>query len=256
MAPKHEELFRSGKLTDSRDAVMEAIRNKPADESLRVFLFHVSALLGDWKRADTQLDVVRGLSADSAFLHAVFKPIIVLEKFREEVFTGKRTPLAFGEPPTWLTDMISALSIEGEAADQLRATALEAAPAQSGSINGNDFEWVMDADSRLGPTLEIFQNGKYFWLPFEHISHWASEAPETLRDLIWQPMSITLVNGGEIHAHVPVRYPGSHAHDDELIKLGRKTDWSDGNIGWGSRLLATNDADYSLLEIRELKFDS
>ncbi|KAB2859961.1 MAG: GTP-binding protein, partial [Bauldia sp.] len=44
--------------------------------------------------------------------------------------------------------------------------------AAIGKLRLNDaaFEWIADADSRLGPTLEVVINGRYGWLPFEHMA--------------------------------------------------------------------------------------
>ena len=42
-----------------------------------------------------------------------------------------------------------------------RALALEAAPTGAGQINEQRFEWIADADSRLGPVLEVVINGRY-----------------------------------------------------------------------------------------------
>jgi type VI secretion system protein ImpE len=39
---------------------------------------------------------------------------------------------------------------QAEAADVARRSALEDAPARSGRINGMAFEWMCDADERIG----------------------------------------------------------------------------------------------------------
>jgi type VI secretion system protein ImpE len=42
---------------------------------------------------------------------------------------------------------------------------------------------------------------------------------------------------------------------DDSIRLARKTDWADDGIGLGQRLLATNETELPLLEIRSVKFE-
>ena len=39
-----------------------------------------------------------------------------------------------------------------------------------GSLNGQPFEWVADADSRLGPVMEAIINGRYYWVPFARLA--------------------------------------------------------------------------------------
>jgi type VI secretion system protein ImpE len=58
---------------------------------------------------------------------------------------------------------------------------------------------------------------------------------------------------------IPSRYVGSEAETDSSFRMGRKTDWIDtGNglfTGIGQRMLATDQGEYPLLELRELYFD-
>ena len=37
-------------------------------------------------------------------------------------------------------------------------------------MDGHGFEWIADADSRLGPLLEVILEGKYYWAPFCRIA--------------------------------------------------------------------------------------
>src|SRR5690606_40769521 len=60
--------------------------------------------------------------------------------------------------------------------------AFEAAPASAGMLDGKPFEWIADADMRLGPVIEAIINGKYFWLPFASVARLDLEAPADLRD--------------------------------------------------------------------------
>ena len=42
---------------------------------------------------------------------------------------------------------------------------------QAGWVRDEDsaFEWIADADDRLGPVLEAIVNGRYYWVPFERV---------------------------------------------------------------------------------------
>ena len=72
-------------------------------------------------------------------------------------------------------------------AEGRRARAFDAAPAVSGDIDGQPFEWIADADMRLGPMLEAVVNGRYFWMPFSAIARAVFEPPADLRDAVWTP---------------------------------------------------------------------
>jgi type VI secretion system protein ImpE len=180
---------------------------------------------------------------------------------RREVFQAKRTPLIFGEPMEWMGELIQAhtLAAKGEfaAADESRARAFAAAPASSGSINGEPFEWIADADSRLGPMLEAIIEGKYYWVPFSRLKSIQTEKPTDLRDLVWLPARFTWTNGGSAPGHLPVRYPGTEDSGDGPLRLARKTEWrqpSGGtSLGLGQRLLATDAGEYPLLACRSLE---
>ena len=100
-----------------------------------------------------------------------------------------------------------------EAVD-LRTQAFELAPAISGSIDGVAFEWLADADSRLGPVLEVIFNGRYYWIPFQQIQYIELEAPVDLRDVVWMPAQFTWVNGGTASGLIPTRYPGAENSED------------------------------------------
>jgi type VI secretion system protein ImpE len=110
---------------------------------------------------------------------------------------------------------------ENERSTELRSKAFEDAETSSGEINGQPFEWVADADSRLGPVLEAVINGRYYWVPFSRLSAVTVEEPEDLRDMVWMPAQLQFENGGESVALIPTRYPGSETSDDGLIALAR-----------------------------------
>jgi type VI secretion system protein ImpE len=107
--------------------------------------------------------------------------------------------------------------------------------------------------------LELILNGRYFWAPFQQIRMIAVTAAEDLRDLVWLPAHFTWVNGGEAFGLLPTRYPGSENAQDPAIQLARKTDWTelaDGLAdGSGQRMLATDQDEYPLLDIRNVAID-
>ncbi|HEY0790676.1 MAG TPA: type VI secretion system accessory protein TagJ [Chthoniobacterales bacterium] len=257
-----EELFKAGRLRDCQQRLQTELRDHPADVKRRIFLFQLLSVLGEWARADTQLKVLAEVDDGSLLMVNIFQPILVCERLRQQVFAGKRTPLIFGEPPPWIGSLVQALGHfhrgEGEAGRTLRDAAFAAAPAVAGKINDTPFAWLADADERLGPVLELFLEGRYYWVPFEHLQRVAVEPASDLRDLVWTPVQLTWANGGQGAGHIPTRYVDTEQSADDGCKLARKTEWANHAgilIGSGQRILATDEAEYPLLEVRNIEFE-
>lgn len=255
-----ETLFRGGKLTESLQSLQSEVRQRPADAKLRIFLAQLLMVSGDWDRALNQLSVVGELDAGALPMVHTYRAAITCERLRAGVFEGKRSPLIFGDPQEWIAQLLQSLTLRGQGhagqAQEMAAAALESAPATAGSLNGNPFEWIADADSRLGPILEVLLNGAYYWVPFARIRQIKLEAPADARDLVWMPAQFTWSNGGEALGLIPTRYPGSERSGDEAICLSRKTEWQslggDAYGGLGQRLLTTSADELGLLDVREL----
>lgn len=257
-----EELVQAGDIEAALTELQQRVRKQPADSKLRVFLFQLQALLGQWKRALTQLEVIHDLDNDTWPLVHAYREAINCEMHREAVFQGKSKPLVLGDPQEWMALLIEAQQAQAQGGMEkflsLNAQALEQAPASAGKINDESFEWLADADQRFGPVLEMIFNGQYYWAPLQTIKALRAEAPTDLRDLIWLPAELTWTNGGQNMVMLPARYPllsgVSHGH-----LMSRKTDWLDrGNDfqeGCGQRLLATDQSDYPLLQVRSIEFE-
>lgn len=254
-------LFAAGDLAGCLAQLQGDVRRQPADGKLRVFLAQLLMVTGDWDRALTQLSVAAELDAGALPMLHAYGAAIQCERLRAEVFRGTRSPLVFGEPVSWIAGVLQALALDAdgkaEQAAALRTQSLESAAAVAGTLNGTPFEWIADADSRLGPILEVVLEGGYYWVPFERIQRVVVEAPADARDFVWLPAQITWSNGGEAIGFLPARYPGSEASSDNAIRLGRKTEWralggGDQYAGLGQRVLTTDTEEVGLLELREL----
>lgn len=255
-----EELLKSGDLDATLAALQAEVRAKASDARLRIFLFQLLCVMGDWKRAITQLKVSAELDASATPMAQTYREGIICEVYREKVFAGEKEPLIFGEPQEWVALMIEALKVQAagraEDAASLRARAFDAAPAVTGTLNGEAFEWIADADMRIGPVLEAVVNGRYFWMPFNAIRSIMAEPPKDLRDCVWTPVNIVLKNGGDIVALIPTRYAGTASRGTPAEKLARETNWADIGAetfaGTGQRLLATDAGDTALMDLRAL----
>lgn len=252
------ELIGAGRLDAALLALQDQVRKEPARAEFRTFLFQLLAVLGQWQRALTQLNVAAELDAATLPMAQTYRAAIQCEALRAEIFAGRRAPLIFGQPEPWLALLLEALKLDGSdaaAAAAARSQALELAPPSAGSINGERFDWLADADQRLGPVFEAIVDGRYFWIPMARVARLECEAPVDLRDLVWTPASFTWTNGGSAVGLIPTRYNDSVASGDAALLLGRRTEWR-ASHGLGQRMLASDAADYPLMEVRSIIFDA
>jgi type VI secretion system protein ImpE len=259
-----EEALRQGDLKACREALFKHVRAKPEDLKARAFLFQFLCLVGDWDRAKKQMQLYTEMDQASLGFIAIYLAGLDAEAVRADVMAGKASPPVFGPPEAWIARLGEAMKRdaagESDLATALREDAYAEAPSRKGTVDGVPFEWITDADARFGPALEAVVDGSYHWLPFQHIAKLELEAPKDLRDLVWMEGALTLTNGGSFGILVPARYPGSEKSSDAATVMGRRTDWEEIAPGMyrglGQKMLATDTADLSLLEVRVIEFEA
>jgi hypothetical protein len=145
--------------------------------------------LGDWERARDQLKALAELDAGSFPLVHLYGAAINCELLRRDVFAGARTPVMLGEPLPWVALLLQALAAEAQGKDgdakTLRGEALEQAKAVPGTVDGQAFEWIADADFAPGPICEAVIDGQYYWVPYERI-----------RSIAWRHRRICVIFSG------------------------------------------------------------
>ena len=255
-----ENALKDGDALRALKLLTEQVRAHPQNAKLRVFLFQLMCVLGQWDRALNQLNVSLELDAGTLPMVQTYREAIACEALRLKVFAGLKAPMLFGEPETWDALLIEAMLREGrnetDAARQLREKALELAPATAGTADGQAFAWIADADTRLGPMLEAIINGKYYWLPWNRLSQVTIDPPEDLRDAVWMPAHFEFTNGGEVVGLIPTRYPDTVLASGDALALARATDWRENSpgvfTGLGQRLIATDTGDFGLMDLRSV----
>jgi type VI secretion system protein ImpE len=256
-------LLRAGDLDGARQALVEVVSAKPADQPARMFLFQLLCIAGDWAKARTHLSALAQLSPEAQMLAVAYGQAIDAELFRDQVFAGTATPPNLARGSAWANDLALAIGHfaagrvqEGE---ECRDRALDAAPDTPGTLDGVAFDWIADADHRFGPCLEAIVAGSYGIVPFDAVASIKSEGPKDLRDLVWYPVELAFRSTGQsVAAMLPARYPGTPQSAANELKLARATDWSEGpagSQGTGQRLLSLSGGeDRGLLELRHLSF--
>jgi len=257
-----EILLQAGDPQAAQKALQDEVKKNATDPKLRVFLFQLMAVNGQWKRAQAQLELAGELDSEAAPMVQAYRDVINCELHREAVFEGKSKPLIFGEPEEWVAMLVEAQQAfargEPDLFNELNEQAFDKADTRSGKINDEKFEWLADADQRFGPVFEFIFNGQYYWVPMSRVSKLHTEKPTDLRDLVWMPAEVTWTNGGKLMVMTPVRYPRI-ADASGLCLLSRQTEWIGGAGGLlegsGQRILATDQSDYSILQVRSIEFD-
>jgi len=251
-------------LVEKVSQVQGLIRQKPSDDKLRIHLFQLYVQEGKWQKALAQLQMAAQLNAAHKMMAQAYRLAIRAEMLREDVFRGNRSPNVLGQPLQWISYLIEALQEDAkgnaEPALELRLEALDEANAVSGRLDDQPFGWIADTDSRLGPILEVFVNGDYYWLPFEAISEVKIDAPADLRDLVWIPAHVKLVNEGHHPMLLPARYPLLETSPEDAHLQSRISTWTsmEGDLlrGQGVKVLSTDTCEASLLDVRSIHLQS
>jgi type VI secretion system protein ImpE len=249
-------------LAEQLQDLQAQIKRDASSSKLRVHLFQLLCVMGNWTRALAQLQVCAQLDAMAIPMAQTYREAIRCELFRAEVFSGKRTPQVMGQPPSWIGSLIEALRHDANnktAAGELRDKAMDLAAATSSRVDNSDCEWITDGDARLGPVCEVIANGQYYWLPFESCRGIHIEAPVDLRDKVWAPAELLLPGEGRVPALIPARYPEtatSIALNADALKQSRTTEWIEHGdnawIGMGQRVWMSDVGEHAILDTRSI----
>ena len=235
---------------------------RPAEGQLKMLCARMLMLAGHWDRALGQLEVAACLDAHASLLAHTYRGLIYGERTRAAVFAGQSSPGVLGGTKPWLAQLVTSLSLDRQGhtawATELRVDAFEVAPLVRGSVNGSEFATIVDADSRLGPVLEVIVGGSYYWAPFACIQQIKIHQPGNARDLLWLPAEFTWRTGEQSTGFIPVRYPGSEHSEEGSIRLGRTTHWQPMGegcyTGLGQRQLTSDTARIGITDVRTLSF--
>ena len=255
-----EQLLRSGDIAGARAWLAGELRRSPANVQLRQFFWQLVALEGEWDKADQQLRALAAAEPKAMMLGSVYSQAIAAMKTRDAVMSGQLRPQSIVGTEPWVDGLLDALHAHMMGSPDAGArsdVALEAAPATPGSLNGDPFEWIADADLRFGPVLEVIVGENYGFIPFAALKRIKVAEPADLRDTVWLPVELETLAGQTSMAFVPVTYPGTIASKDAALILARRTDWVElngGEVGLGQRLLATDGPESAILALRDVRF--
>src|ERR1017187_10079465 len=258
-----KELLDAGNLSAAIAQISTDLREAPADRVKRTFLFELLCCAGDLDRAEKQLDVLAAEGCDRDIAVQPYHNVLAGERKRRLLFSEGRVPGLPKRVPDYTRLHLEAINHIPEGHYSEARALLEesetARPPVSGTINGERFDDLNDADDLLGPFLEVITANNYSWIPWEVVRSVSMEAPRHLRDLVWIPARVELEIGPLGEAFLPVLYADSYLHQDDRVKLGRMTEWRADAGGLalvsGQKLLMAGERDWPLLEVRQLEFD-
>ncbi|MDE8653701.1 type VI secretion system accessory protein TagJ [Novosphingobium album (ex Liu et al. 2023)] len=257
-----DQLLRDGDVDGARVALVDIVRTRPGDDQARMFLFQLLAVNGEWDKALKQLNALVQVASQAQLLGVTYGQAIAAEEQRAAVFAGTAEMALLAGHGGWAEGVARAITLfargDGPGGIRARDEAFDAAPDLAGSMDGHPFEWIADADSRFGPTMEAIVAGRYGLIPFDVVESIRSEGPRDLRDTVWYPVEIAFRSGHSGAAFLPARYPGSEASANPAHKLGRLTGWIArdwGDEGLGQRLWTLSDgSERGLLDVRDIAF--
>jgi type VI secretion system protein ImpE len=232
---KAEALLQAGELDEAVEALTAELRENPLDAKRRTFLFELLCFSGEYGRAEKQLQALEEANQERALGILLYRAALHAEKARQALFEEKRYPT-------------------------------DGAPAGpvSGTLNGNPFRSLSDADPRIGARLEVFAAGDYLWVRLEHVALLEIHPPKRLRDLLWIPARLKTGPAfqerdlGEVL--LPALSPFTWQHPEGVVRLGRTTEWCEDEAGevapYGQKMLLVDGQEFPLLEVRRLEIQT
>ena len=91
-----KEALGTGNVDAALEALQDQVRADPASAELRVFLFQLLCVAGDWQRALTQLNVAGEMNASNLGMAQVYRHALASEALRAEVFAGRLVVRSIG----------------------------------------------------------------------------------------------------------------------------------------------------------------
>ncbi|MDX1538026.1 type VI secretion system accessory protein TagJ [Arsukibacterium sp.] len=232
---KLNSLISSGQLKGALEHALAVLRDDPLNAQMRAVYVELLCIAGELEKADAQLDMIVRQHPDFLLGAVNVRQLIRAETARRDFYQGGMTATLFGEPAPMFSALlrlrlamheqdISAAAVAAAEMEQLRPrVAMEHAEQLHPDIR--------DLDDSLGGYLELFgTDGKYYLAGFEQIASLKLHPPKSLLDIIWRRVDISIIDGPQGEAFLPLIYVAATAGtsgegNDPALQLGRETDW-------------------------------
>jgi type VI secretion system protein ImpE len=128
-------------------------------------------------------------------------------------------------------------------------------PVVTGHLDGREFRGLRDADDRFASVLEVLFDGRYMWVPFEHLKRVSLRPAMGPLDAAFRPVRVRLTTGDEFDGHLPLVYPASDEFGGAFA-CGQEIDYLESADGpatcIGARVLMTGEEEILLGDVKQL----
>jgi type VI secretion system protein ImpE len=258
------ELFHAGDLTGAIAAGLEEVRAHPTDSGRRLFLAELLCFGGELERADNQLDALGHNDPQTLPLVSMFRQLIRAEQARQDFFAVGRLPEFLAKPDAAISLLLEASirARDGALAEAARLLedAEESRTKLAGTCDGQTFSDFRDLDDQTACVFEVLTTkGSYYWVSMAQVESIEFQQPARSRDILWRRTQLVVRDGPDGEVFIPVLYPGTTGFADDLLRVGRKTDWRGGDgapvRGAGQRSFLVGDESQSILELKSITFE-
>jgi type VI secretion system protein ImpE len=250
------ELFQEARLDEAIAQQTTIVRERPGDIPERLLLCDLLAFTGDRHGVRRHLATLEAGPSELGPYVAEWHDLLAADDRRHA-----------GDPPGFLVEPPPHVVRRLEVLEQLRAdrsrdvrdlidAADEATPWVEGHVDGRHFDGWRDADDLLGPILDVFHAGRYYWVPVDQLRKLRLDPEESLRDRLYRSTTLSLMTGAEHDVFLPTLYAGTAGHPEEGIRSGAGMDWVERNgllRGAGSRLFLFGEEELTPAEFRQVE---
>lgn len=254
--------FDAGNLKGATEAALASVKANPTDIPTRIFLFELSCFSGDWERAERQLDVIGHQDPNAMIGSLIYRQSFEAERKRAKYFSESLKPEFLATPPDYIYGLLTANNRlrEGNAAEarEILDTTDAERPAFACKINGAEVADFRDYNDLTSGVLESIIKDSYVWIPFEQIVKIEFTERKSLRDQFWLPAKVETDNGTNGEMFIPALYSDSWRSDNDLIRIGKLTDWRDAGeeiyIGEGTKLFDVGGESKTIFDFETIEF--
>lgn len=222
------EYFQQAQLADAVAAAAATVRDAPGDTGARLELLGYLCFIGDFDRIDKHIAVVIDQAPDLAGEMLLYRNLLRGEASRRQCFEVGRLPRFTEPPPDHVQDILRAMTLldsEPAAAQGILNGVAARAGEMKGALDGQAFTGFRDLDDLTAVVFEVItMGGEYYWIPCEEIRRIVFEDLAEPRDVVWRPGELVSRSGESVKGYFPSLYCGSHASNDDELRVGAAAD--------------------------------
>jgi type VI secretion system protein ImpE len=254
-------LLRGGKLEGAIEHLNGEVKRNPTAIDRRAQLAELLCIAGNLERADTVLNAITDIDPGAMVGVALFRQLVRAAQARLQFFGEGRLPEFVVKPDEVIEiELRATIALRerdwGELA-KLVAQREEGRRAVAGTADGEAFDDFRDLDDLAAAHIEVFTpTGKYFWIPVSAIESIELRKPESMRDLLWRRVLLSVADGPDGEVFLPTIYAASEMSAAQ--RLGHVTDFESPaervSLGKGLRTFLVGEGSKTIRELGRINF--